>query len=288
VRRVVLIHTASLVALLSAVPMASAAEAPIRDAKFELHEGGFLVTVKGEVNEEGIVLTLYRHGEVAVYETKAEYTGDTVKARFGRLGELEYTFTPDRRAGPCAEFAVGTFEGNFAFTGENEFVKFEADRARGSLLEPPKVGCKEPRRARAASRRAPSGARREGAEEEAALLVHSRLPLPVRSMLVFETEGEHGRRVFFSAFEQEKAEGMLIARGAQVVAPRRDFTWNLKAGTAQVDPPAPFTGSATFKRRPGGRPLWQGSLRAPMLGGQPFRLAGGDLQAQLIKGSPLD
>jgi hypothetical protein len=107
-------------------------------------------------------------------------------------------------------------------------------------------------------------------------------------MLVFEIEEKHRHRAFFSAFNQEKAEGMLIARGAQVAAPRRDFTWNLKTGTAHIAPPAPFTGSATFERRPGGHSVWRGSLRAPMLGGQPFRLAGGDFQAQLIEGSPLD
>ena len=287
-RRVVLVLAAALAALLVPSSVASAAEAPFHDVKFTLHEGGFVVTLKSEISEEKVVLSLYRHGEVAVYETDAEITEDTVKARFGRLGELDYTFAPAERVGPCSEFAVGTFEGTFAFTGENEYVKFEADRARGTFLGAPRKGCKEARHARAALRRAPSGAKREGAEDEASLLVHSRPPQPIRSMLVLESEGKHQHRVLFSAFEEEKTEGMLIARGAQVVAPGRDFTWNLKAGTAHIDPPAPFTGSATFKRRPGASPLWQGSLRAPMLGGQPFRLAGSEFQAQLIKGSPLD
>jgi hypothetical protein len=282
-RRALVIAGVMLMGLLAAAP---AAGAPIRDAKFELREGGFLVAVKIEISEEEIVLTLYRHGEVAVYKAGAEYTDDTVKARFGQLGELDYTFTPAKPARACGELTEGTFEGTFTFTGENEYVKFEADRASGTYLDEAK-SCTEGRRAAAGSRAAATP-KRGPAEEEASLLVHSHLPLPARSMLVFETEVKHRHRVFFSGFEQEKAEGMLIARGAQVVAPPRDFTWNLKSGTAHADPPAPFTGSATFKRRPGGPPLWQGSLCAPMLGGQPFRLAGGDLQAQLIKGSPLD
>lgn len=285
-RRAVLILAASLVALLAAVPVASAAEASIRDAKFELHEGGFLVAVKSEIGEEKIVLSLYRRGEVAVYETGAEFTDDSVKARFGQLGELDYTFTPVKGARRCGEIAEGTFEGTFAFTGENGYVKFEADRASGTYLDEA-TSCKKGRRAAAGSRAAAT-ANRGPAEDEAALLVHSRLPLPIRSMLVFEIEEKHRHRAFFSAFNQEKAEGMLIARGAQVAAPRRDFTWNLKTGTAHIAPPAPFTGSATFERRPGGHSVWRGSLRAPMLGGQPFRLAGGDFQAQLIEGSPLD
>jgi hypothetical protein len=284
VRRAVLILAASLAALLAAVPAASAA--PPHRIEFELHEDGFLITVKSEASEEKVVLTLFRHGEVAVYETGAELTDDTVKARFGKLGELDYAFTPARGAGRCAELGGGTFEGTFAFTGENEYVKFEADRASATVLGRGSNKCKEGRRAAIASRRAE--AKREAAEDEAALLVHSRLPLPIRSMLVFEIEEKHRRSVYFSAFETEKEEGMLIARGAQVAARPGAFRWNLSAGTAHVAPPAPFSGTAVYKRRPGGHSVWRGSLRAPLLGGRPFRLAGGDFQAQLIEGSPLD
>jgi hypothetical protein len=287
VRRAVLILAAALAALLVAVPVASAAEAPIRDAKFELHEGGFLVAVKSEITEEKVELSLYRHGEVALYETDAEITDDTVKARFGQLGELDYTFTPVDRARRCGEIAEGTFEGTFVFTGENEYVKFEAPRARGTFLAPPAKGCKEGRRA-TASRMTAAKAKPKARKEEASLLVHDNTR-PLRSMVVFEGEAKHHRRhVFFSAFQYEKVEGMLIARGAQQIGPPRDFTWNLKAGTARVAPPAPFTGSATFERRPGAKPRWSGSLRVPLLGGQPFPLAGGEFQAQLIKGSILD
>ena len=113
-RRVVLILAASLAALLALAPAAPAAEAPLRDINFELHEGGFLVAVESEVGEAKIVLSLYRGGEVAVYETGVEYTGDTVKARFGRLGELDYAFTPVKGARRCGEITEGTFEGTFA------------------------------------------------------------------------------------------------------------------------------------------------------------------------------
>ncbi|MGH2936739.1 MAG: hypothetical protein ACRDPE_01300 [Solirubrobacterales bacterium] len=282
-RRAVLILAASVATLLAAASAASGAEAPIRDVKFELHEGGFLVSVKSEISEEKVVLSLYRHGEVAVYETGAEFTDDTMKARFGQLGELDYTFTPVKGARLCGE---GNFEGTFVFTGENEYVKFEAPRARGTFLVPSTRGCTEGRRA-TASRMTAVKAKPKAGKEEASLLVHDSTR-PLRSMVVFEGEAKHRRNVFFSAFQSEKLEGMLIARGAQQIGPPRDFTWNLKAGTARIAPPAPFTGSATFERRIGAKPRWSGSLRVPLLGGQPFPLAGGDFQAQLIKGSILD
>jgi hypothetical protein len=107
-------------------------------------------------------------------------------------------------------------------------------------------------------------------------------------MLVFEGEEYHRRVVAFTAFEQEKREGMTIARGAEAVGAGRDFTWDFQAGTARIEPPAPFTGTATFLQRAGGRSSWRGSLRAPLLGGRPFRLAGPPFRAKLIKGSPLE
>jgi len=287
VKRAVLILAASLAALLAVSPLASAAEAPIRDVKFELHEDGFLVSVKSEIAEEKVVLTLYRHGEVAYYEVPAEFTDTTVKARFGQLGELDYIFTPGSNAG-CTGPAKGTFEGTFDFTGENEYVKFEAPRARGTFLGSAKAGCRAARRSTAAPRRVATKSKPEAAKDEASLLAHTVRTVPLRSLVIFELVQKHRRHVFFSAFEYEEEEGMVIARGAQTAGPPGDFTWNLKAGTARVDPPAPFIGSATFKRRPGGHSVWRGSLRAPVLGGQPFRLAGDEFQAQLIEGSPLD
>lgn len=282
-----------LTGLLVAVPFlaraatASATEAPIREVKFQLHEDGFLVVVRSEPVDEKLTLTLDRHGEVAYYETPAEVTEDTVKARFGQFGELDYTFTPGLRAGPCSGFATGTFEGTFDFTGESEYVRFEAPRARGTMLGAPNKGCEGGRRAVAAPRRAAAEATREVADDEASLLGHSAPPWPIRSLLVIELEAKHWHRVLFDALQNEKVEGMLVARG-EAVAPRRDFTWNLKAGTAHVAPPAPFSGSATFTRRPGGHSIWSGSLEAPVLGGEPMRLAGADFRMQLLKGSPLD
>jgi hypothetical protein len=287
VRRAVLIVAVALATLFVAVPVASAAEAPLRLAKFELRAGGFLVTVKSQITEEKVELSLYRHGEVALYETAAEITDDTVKARFGRLGELDYTFIPAKGAKRCGEIAEGTFEGTFAFTGENEYVKFEVPRARGTFLVPSTKACTEGRGATASPRTAAKAKPKAGVEE-ASLLVHDKTR-PLRSMVVFEGEAKHHRRhVFFSAFQSEEVEGMLIARGAQVIGRPRDFTWNLKAGTARIAPPAPFIGSATFERRPGAKPRWSGSLQVPLLGGQPFPLTGHDFQAQLIKGSILD
>lgn len=280
-RRAALVAAVSLVALVALSPAASGAEPPNGKVEFQLHEDGFLVSVRSEFSEEKIVLSLYRRGEVAYYETSAEITEDGLKARFGQFGELDYTFRPTRRADPCSGFAKGRYEGTFAFTGENEYVKFEAPNAPGTFLGSAKRGCKEPRRTTARVQQ--SGAR------EAWLVAHTHLPWPARSLLVRGIDGKDRRRVLLEAMQGEEVEGMLVVRGVRVFsAPPSAFTWNLDAGTAHLDPPAPFTGSATFKRRPGGRAIWRGSLRAPMLGGEPMILTGDDFQAQLKDHSILE
>jgi hypothetical protein len=273
-----------LAGLLATVPAAaSAAEAPIRRVELEFRADGFHVMVKNEVTEEKVELTFFRHGEVAYYLVPAEITEDSVKARFGQLGELDYTFIP-ARSGDCS----GVYEGTFDFTGENEYVSFEVGRVRGTLDGPATKTCKPPGGHQVRMHADTETEEAHAVEEEATLLAHTARPLPVRSLVVFEGEVKHRRHVFFSGFEYDEEEGMTIARGAQTAGPPRDFTWNLKAGTAWIAPPAPFSGSATFRRRPGGHSAWSGSLRVPVLGGQPMRLACGAFKAQLIKGSLLD
>jgi hypothetical protein len=160
---------------------------------------------------------------------KKNSSDDSVKAKFGDLGELNFGSGPKDGVPKC--LGELTFTGSFTFTGENEYVNFEADRARGSTFGSAKKGCRGARRPVAARR-----AVEAGGEEEAALLIHTPRPFPVRSMLVVEGEKDHHRIVAFSAFEQETTEGMRIARGAQALGGGSSFTWNLKAGTAHVDP----------------------------------------------------
>lgn len=293
-RRALVLFLVSLAALIVAGPAAASAEPLPPQIKFELHADGFLVVVRSELDRQTqkLVLALDRRGEVAYYEVPAEIGEDTVKARFGQLGELDYTFMAAPQVGSCPKIGAGTFQGTFDFTGENEYAHFEVDNAHGTWIGSATNGCKE-RAARRSStvsnRLAAVGAEQAHEEEEEATLdVHSGRKPPFRYLLAFEISVGKGKRAFISAFQAEKVEGMEVERGAQVAAPARDFTWDLAAGTAEVDPPAPFKGSATLTRRPGGRSVWSGSLTVPVLGAQPIRLAGPGFTAKLGAGSLLD
>jgi hypothetical protein len=290
-RRVLLLIAVIAGGLLSlASPVGAASGRTLLQAKFALQEGGFTVAVETEASEEQIVLTLYRRGQVAIYQAPATFTEDSLQARFGRFGELDYTFTEDPASKDCRGLGKGTFKGTFAFTGENDFVHFEADRARGTLFAAGSPGCKEgpgPRLPSPHFRPTAAAPGRAKAVEEVTLSARSR-KLPIRFLLVFTTEYKGRQEAFFNAFREEELEGMVIARGVQTAAGLGSFRWDLDAGTARLDPPAPFLGSAVLRPRAPGPPSWSGSLRVPVLGGKPIRLAGPGMVAELEAGSPID
>ena len=273
-----------------ASPAKAAPGRSLIEAKFELHQQGFKVIVETEAGEEKVVLNLYRHGQVAAYETPATFGEDSLQAHFGRFGELDYAFDPDPVSSDCRGLGKGTFRGSFDFTGENDFVHFEADRARGTFITT-SSSCKEapgkPLPSPHFEAAAATLGRAAAPEEEVTLAARSRRS-PFRFLLVFTAEYKGHPQAFFNAFREEKLEGMLIARGVQTSAGLDSFHWDLDAGTARLDPPAPLLGSAVLRPRRHGPPVWTGSLRAPVLGGKPIRLAGPGIVAQLDAGSPID
>jgi hypothetical protein len=104
--------------------------------------------------------------------------------------------------------------------------------------------------------------------------------LPLRVLDAYIENRPAGIRTVFNGLREEKRGGMFVMRGAQVYGGASAFTWDLGAGTAVVDPPAPFSGRA-FYRREGSRGSWTGSLRVPIFGGRPLRLTGAAFAAHL-------
>jgi hypothetical protein len=290
-----------LLLVLAAIPAtaASAAESPIRRPEFTLHADGFLVRLRSETDSSKVVLTLYRHGQTAYYETTARITEDSVEARFGKLGELDYTFAPAAGKEPRCKGAdgtrEGTFQGTFDFTGENRYVTIDADRAHGSFELFPAAGCEEQsagqaratpsRRARSAG---PGGRGQAEAKGEVTLQAAAGGRRRADYLLAFTMATKRGVKLFINGFRAEKLEGMLVERGVQTAAPPSALRWDRAAGVARLTPPAPFRGSAELRRRPHGRPIWRGSLTVPILGGSPVRLTGRRFRASIGPGSLTD
>jgi hypothetical protein len=283
-----------LAAALMVVPAASAAggEEVEREIEIRTHVGGFDITILSGDNggKPNVLLYVSRGRELAEYFVPAEVTDSTVKARFPGFGELDYSFTP-KGSGGAECFGAGgdpaVFTGAFTFTGENGFVHIDLPRVAGEYkVYPAPSACPLPRSERASA--APRAVPYEPYVGKGATLTAVAGSGRTQARTVAVSRGEDDKRGTVSGLLTETAGAMTIVRGAILVTGSRAFDWDLAAGTATVRPPAPFTGTAHFSRRPNGRPLWTGSLRVPILGGTPIRLAGSAFHAALHRGLPHD
>jgi len=282
------------VGLLVAVtaPAAGAGREVERELAFGLDVDGFTAGVFVSNNDGDVNATMIvdRGRQVAYYTTPAKVTAERVTARFGGLGELDYRFAPKRNGKvECngAEEGEAVFEGTFEFTGENGYVHIEAGHAEGSFqIYPEPKNCQSNRLAALSAPYHPSYSDDGATLEASAGSLGKRM---IREVTVFD-EGQQGRRrVIVYATLGEAREGMVVARGVQLTAGLGAFHWNLKAGTATLRPPAPFTGSATFTRHGHkGHGTWKGSLAMPILGGEAVGLAGGEFRAFIHRGVPQD
>jgi hypothetical protein len=289
---------ASLVAIaLALVPTASASEGAKesqRQISIQMKVGDFKIEIDAqeERGAQSVLMVLTRGDQFAEYGVPAEFTDSTLKATFGSLGELDYSFAPKGATTTECFGRQGSevaFTGSFTFTGENGFVHIDAPEATGFYtLEPEPAGCATPRadRAAPAARAVPFQPYvGDGATLGASTLAKTTKGIrQLRAITVTRDKTAKEASLYAALIEDDH--GMGVLRGVQMSAPARAFEWDFDAGTATVAPPAPFAGTATFTRRADGRKLFTGSLRVPILGGGTVRMAGRDFHATLHRGIP--
>jgi hypothetical protein len=236
-----------------------------------------------ESSEDGIVtLELRREGQIVIYGVPGEVTEAGLKARFGRLGLIDVTFTPtttlnstepgDGCTGAPRTLREGVFAGTIDFTGEREFVRIEAPQVTGSMSVISQWRCPELEAKDSPSRigRLLATISRDGkGERESATLVASR-----RGCECYFVAGVHhrrsGGRSIFLGVKLESHEGMRIERATEVRGQASAFDVNHAAGTAALHPPGPLSGHARFKAQAHNRGLWRSTIRVPLLGVNPI------------------
>jgi hypothetical protein len=289
----------AIIALLAAAPATPAATAPAVstaniDAEFDLPANHGLRASVVNHGEE-IVLELQRNGHSVVYQVPGEVTETGLKARFGKLGAIEVAFTPTETSkleppkgckGEPSTLSEGLFTGTIRFRGERNYVRIEATQAEGTMeiSREPEWRCpKGDRPVRAPSAQPSSsllfGELPKRKREPASLIVAHRGCVCFFGAITVRDES--GESVAFLGVRFEEREKMEIIRGLSVLARPGRFVFDLDDGTARVDPPRPFTGTATYERRPG-RDLWRSTLRVPFLGAPPLQVRGKKVLAKLI------
>lgn len=243
-----------------------------------------------EVDDDEIELKISKRRQMAVYFGRGEVSPERIDVEFGRLGEFVADYKPFRTlkergpnrhcVGEPRTTTEGFLRGTLRFRGERGYVLVDATRAKVTLEHHPGWSCDYRNRSAAASRARSASEK----ADVASLAVRSR----DRSveLVVFGGQAEDGRnRAYFWATSQEVREGIGIVRFTTPGAPAAGFEFDHQRGTASIDPPAPFGGSARYLRRPGAD-RWTGSLTVPLLGLGRVPLTGPGFSAVLMRRVP--
>ncbi len=220
-----------------------------------------------------------RQGLRASYEVPAD-SDSGMHATFGSLGRLSFDFsrrkrTVDRRGKGCVWVTeTGVFRGDFSFVGEGGYTAAAAGSAPGEVLRLPNGFCGFDDRIRLPFP-VPDALRQT--------LITARAPIPHGFVEFTATAPRSAREPSrFDASTLERVGAMKISRSASATA-RDGLTLGpgKHPGRADVAPPAPFQGTASFSAQAGARPLWTGSLSVELPGAPATALVGDDFTARL-------
>jgi hypothetical protein len=255
---------------------------------FGLTRNGYQIFVDGQGDHVSVFVAKQKGPfTVTEYTAKGTVGADRLRASFGRFGRISVRFrhssnrTWEKRHRRCrgrSRFVVrdGVFVGRIDFTGEGGYVAVRAKRAKGSV-EDVAAKCKRP-----------SSTRRE--------LRSIRLPPPSGDEVPFLTASWRedvraaqfiaagNRFSIFGASTEESRGRVAIERFALRLGSGGSHLMANDALTfAKVSPPAPFSGTATYRAGPDGVKSWTGSLRVDFPGANDYPLTGPSFKARVDK-----
>lgn len=242
---------------------------------FELPgSGGYTVEVYGEAGQEGtgdqVLVRVAARGRSVTYRFPGVVEEGVIQAELGAYGAISVVFRPQSGGSGVAEegcsrglsSAAGYYEGTVSFHARG-LTSVEASRADGDNGLALSVLCTEE-----------SGPQpRPGTHLEV-----SGGPTGPR----MDVTGQGGLAAQVQASISESRGGVPIERSVNIVATSGAFR-HRGLRSATVSPPAPFSGSATF-RREGHKTSWRGNLRVDFPGRPNVALTGDGLRPQLSRG----
>lgn len=226
-----------------------------------------------------VALIAKARGAKVEYLVQGTVSEDAISAQIGTLGSVSMHFEP---SGAIATYRQGCTHGLFArgrqgiwtgtvhFSGENGFTSASAIEA-SPTWPGSKVGCSWS-----------SVGTSIGSGERGAFLSVEGLS----SFHAIQNKGP-GTPTQFEAIAHEQQPGLSIRSEVWTRGSAHAFTYDKKLQRASVRPPAPFSGSAKFHRKPGRQSgSWSGTLSASFPGlFVPLGLVGPQFYADLERGT---
>ncbi len=268
-RRTIPLCPALLVVLVFVVfltPATAAARSQLLDLGPLRASHGYKASVMAFRGSVGLTVARKRNGREyrAQYSVKGTVTEEGLEARFGDLGSISMKFVPLRPGG-----SRGTFEGTIQFRGEGGYVELQASRAKGSYIT------LSPRPAPPIAAAPPASVNPDP--------VYALLDAwsPRAGMRALASHPDERGLPGFYASAGESYDRVGIVRSVSVPGPTGSFTFDNDLRTATLRPPAPFSGSATFTRKAGGRGRWLGNLVVDLPGRADVPMTGPEFRAGL-------
>jgi hypothetical protein len=241
---------------------------------------------------------------------------DDIVARLGRLGRIDVRFVPTkvRREKPpkgCrgdeTVIEQGHFVGTIAFHGEQGFTEVDADRAAGAITRTPPRRCRVPApppnlkkllkkiealEHQQEAEKAESEKEPEDEDLSVRLSATARGGHVTLSASKIVLKERHAKSVALlnvlvigkrqrGRIKEASGAGYLLGKGSAFLVPNR----KKPASEGVLKPPAPFSGSATFRRHPVKAPTWTGDLKIDLPGFGEVRLTGPGTHASMCSGT---
>jgi hypothetical protein len=256
---------------------------PLVPPGFQLHaSNGYTLSVISFENPRtgrgAVYLTMRSRHAAVTYIAPAVVGPTSIEADFGAVGRIDVDFVSSGESrmehSDCGGKPVlvesGRYEGSIDLLGEERYSEAHASSARGEVKGVLNLLC-------------------SGGPESEGIGGHSpgaRLTVKHRQGRRFEfnaMKNSATRPARFSASISEKRGRLLIFRGVGATGAAGSFNFDVPSGTAEVDPPNPFTGQARYFRASDKKTRWRGSLSVDFPGRANVRLTGAGTRARLIR-----
>jgi hypothetical protein len=257
--------------------------------------------------------------ETATYEMPLRSPpGSTeIRARLGRLGRIDMRFLPEKvkkvpppgptcKGGKIVE-EEGLWIGLLAFHGERGFTRVRVHSALGTVTKTPPLRCrrekppnlKKLKRELEALEEQGAGAEESDAEIEEQPQAFELIAAAPRHRVALAAsravlgEGRKKASISSLAAAGSRRRGRIEETGSvlDLFAPGSYLRpANSLEPTAEtiVKPPAPFSGSATYRTPPKGPPTWTGDLKVELPGFGIVRLAGKGTRAVMCESAMIE
>jgi hypothetical protein len=222
-----------------------------------------------------VVIFVGRRRSGVSYFAPANVTDAHIEADLGGLGRIAVRFVPSGAieeesacGGDPTQFEAGAYEGSIEFNGEQGYTKASATRVRAEVKPFLSLVCTG----------RGEGETRGSGLPGAGLIIRS----SARRLTVRLNKNRPGARVRCRAEIKERRGKIAISRSVEGWMPGSAFLFARDLRSASVDPPAPFSGAASFHRAAAPRNQWTGSLSIDFPGSANVPLVGGGLKALLV------